>query len=135
MTVALTRDALDLGIVTADGSAALAFYRDTLGLTPDGEVPFPGMGVVKRLRCGRSLVRILVLEQPPPERAEAGAFTDAIGYRYCTLSISNLEEVVEACRAAGHEIALEIRDLRPGVQVAMVRDPDGNTVELMGTSE
>jgi catechol 2,3-dioxygenase-like lactoylglutathione lyase family enzyme len=134
MTVALTRDALDLGIVTADGSAALAFYRDTLGLTPDGEVPFPGMGVVKRLRCGRSLVRILVLDEPPPQRGEAGAFTDAIGYRYCTLSIANLEEVVEACRAAGYEIALEIRDLRPGVQVGMVRDPDGNTVELMGTS-
>ena len=38
----------------------------------------------------------------------------------------------EAYEAAGRP---EIRDLRPGVRVAMVRDPDGNTVELMGTSE
>lgn len=34
MTVQLTKDSIDLGIVVRDAEASLAFYRDTLGFTP-----------------------------------------------------------------------------------------------------
>ena len=46
--------------------------------------------------------------------------------------LSNLDETVEACRGFGAKIAVEPRALRPGVRMAMVEDPDGNTVELLG---
>ena len=132
MTMKLAKSALDLGVVTADGDRALGFYRDTLGLAVEGEIPFPGIGVVKRLPCGESVIKLLVLDAAPPERAATGGFTRQTGYRYCTISVENLDDVVAACRRDGHPIPIEIRDLRPGVRVAMVEDPDGNTIELMG---
>ena len=39
MTVQLTKDSIDLGIVVKDGDVALAFYRDTLGFELVGEMP------------------------------------------------------------------------------------------------
>jgi catechol 2,3-dioxygenase-like lactoylglutathione lyase family enzyme len=132
MRAELTRPALDLGVVTADAERALGFYRDTLGLVPDGEVRFPGLGVVHRLRCGESTVKLLALDAPPAARAPGGGFGAATGFRYCTLHVANLDALVAACRARGHAVPVDVRTLRPGVRVAMVEDPDGNTVELMG---
>lgn len=124
--------ALDVGVVTADAGPLLAFYRDALGLVPDGEIPFPGLGVLHRLRCGRSALKILALESPPAARAPCGGFAAATGFRYCTLHVADLDAVVAACRSGGHPVTVDVRPLRPGVRVAMVEDPDGNAVELMG---
>ena len=132
MRAELTVPALDLGVVTADAARALAFYRDTLGLLPDGELPFPGLGVLHRLRCGHSTVKLLALERPPEARPARGGFSAATGFRYCTLHVANLDAVVSACRERGHAIPVDVRPLRPGLRVAMVEDPDGNTIELMG---
>ena len=38
---------------------------------------------------------------------------------------------MQRCRADGHKIVVEVRQLRPGVKAAMVEDPDGNTIEFM----
>jgi len=132
MPAELTVPALDLGVVTADAERALAFYRDTLGLVPDGEIPFPGLGILHRLRCGQSTVKLLALERAPQARAARGGFSAATGFRYCTLHLANLDAVVAACREGGYAIPVDPRPLRPGVRVAMVEDHDGNTIELMG---
>lgn len=132
MTVKLAKQALDLGVVTADIERALAFYRDTLGLAKDSEVPFPGVGVLHRLRVGESFFKLLAPEKPPAARAPGGGITGATGFRYCTFQVTNLDEVVEACRGFGARISVAPRPLRPGVRVAMVEDPDGNTLELLG---
>ena len=42
MSVSLTKDSIDLGIVTNDPDAAIAFYRDILGFEDGGESPMPG---------------------------------------------------------------------------------------------
>ncbi len=133
MQAELTVPALDLGVVTADAERTLAFYRDTLGLVPDGQVSFPGLGVLHRLRCGHSTLKILALEDEPAARAPAGGFAAATGFRYCTLHVANLDAVVAECRERGHAVVVDVRPLRPGVRVAMVEDPDGNAIELMGT--
>jgi catechol 2,3-dioxygenase-like lactoylglutathione lyase family enzyme len=132
MRAELAVPALDLGVVTADAERTLAFYRDTLGLVPDGELPFPGLGVLHRLRCGQSTLKILALERAPEACAPRGGFSAATGFRYCTLHVANLDAVVAACRERGYAVPVDVRPLRPGVRVAMVEDPDGNAVELMG---
>lgn len=124
--------ALDLGVVTADAERLLAFYRDTLGLAPDGEIAFPGLGVLHRLRCGQSTVKVLALDRAPASSAARGGFSAATGFRYCTLHVANLDELVAACRERGHAVPVDVRPLRPGLRVAMVEDPDGNTIELVG---
>ncbi len=131
MGVQLTKDSIDLGIVTSDADRALAFYRDTLGLEVEGEMPMPGGGVMHRLRCGTSLIKIVVNGRQPAATAPPGGIGGATGYRYWTMSVSNLEEIVKACSDAGYKVAIPVTEVRPGVRIAMVEDPDGNWVEFL----
>jgi catechol 2,3-dioxygenase-like lactoylglutathione lyase family enzyme len=133
MSLNLTKDSIDLGIVTRDAPAAIAFYRDVLGFEDLGEFPMPG-GTMQRLQCGTSTIKIVSLKRTPEESAPPGGIGGATGYRYWTISVSNLAEIVAACEAAGAKIAIPITELRPGITIAIVEDPDGNWVEFVGAS-
>ena len=131
MGMTLSKQAIDLGIVTTNGGPMLAFYRDVLGLTLQGEMPMPGgVGVMHRLLCGDSLVKLVVLPAVPAPAAPGG-IQGAAGYRYWTITISNLGETVAACQAAGAKVVMGEREIRPGVRIAIVADPDGNWVEFL----
>lgn len=131
MSIALTKNAIDLGIVTTNGTAMLAFYRDVLGLKYLREMPMPiGNGVMHQLACGDTVIKLVVLEATPAT-APSGGIAGATGYRYWTISVSNLSEVVQKCAAAGHKIVGKEKEIRPGVTIAIVADPDGNWVEFL----
>lgn len=131
MGVALTKDSIDLGIVVRDADASLAFYRDTLGFAEDGTMRMPGGGTMYRLLCGTSTIKLVAPATPPAADAAPGGIPGAYGYRYWTISVSNLAEVTEACQAAGYRIAVPVTELRPGITISIIEDPDGNWVELL----
>ena len=135
MGAVLGKDSIDLGIVVTDSAKALAFYRDTLGLEHVADMPLSTAGgTMHRLMCGTTVIKLVVLDEVPAERAAPGGIQGATGYRYWTITVSNLEEVVRQCRDAGYKIALDIREARPGLRIAMVEDPDGNWVECIQPS-
>src|SRR5688572_31136038 len=115
MTVELAKDSIDLGIVVTDIDASLAFYRDMLGFVPDGEMPMPGGGTMHRLLCGTSLIKLVVPAATPPAVAAGGGIMGATGYRYWTITVSNIEDLVAECAAAGHAVPVPVTVLRPGV--------------------
>jgi glyoxylase I family protein len=133
MTLQLTQAAIDLGIVITDSESALGFYRDLLGMTHEGDMPMPlgGGGTMHRLRCGDTLVKLVKFDDVPANRPAGGGIPGATGYRYFTLHVANLEEVMDACEAAGVKIVIPVREARPGVSIGMVADPDGNIVEFV----
>ena len=47
------------------------------------------------------------------------------------MTISNLPEITQACRDSGARIIIDNVELRPGLMVSMVEDPDGNWVEFI----
>jgi predicted enzyme related to lactoylglutathione lyase len=131
MGVQLTKSSIDLGIVTTNGPAMLAFYRDVIGLQHQGDMPLPGgTGLMHRMLCGDSLVKLVVLPSSPATPSPGG-IAGGSGYRYWTMTVSNLAEVVRACANAGATVPMSEREIRPGVRIAMVTDPDGNWVELL----
>ena len=132
----LTKDSIDLGINVRDAEASLKFYRDTLGLEHVASIPLPGggAGTMHRLLCGTSLIKINAMDEPPAAENPPGGPSTAIGVRYWTISVSNLEEIIEKCEAAGYNIPIPIREARPGVTIAMVEDPDGNYFEFLRQS-
>jgi catechol 2,3-dioxygenase-like lactoylglutathione lyase family enzyme len=134
MTVQLTKDSIDLGIVVRDIDAALGFYRDTLGFKPAGDDSMPGGMHMWRLMCGTSMIKLVTFERTPQGEAPKGAIGKGFGYRYWTLSVSNLAEIVAACEAAGRKVAVPVTNIRPGVEIAIVEDPDGNWVEFLAAS-
>ena len=134
MGVQLTKDSIDLGIIITDSAKALAFYRDTLGFTHQEDSPMPGGGTMHRLLCGTTLVKVIKPEREPAAKAAPGGIQGATGYRYFTISVSNLDELAGECAAKGYKVVVEPRDLRPGIRIAIIEDPDGNWVELLKTS-
>ena len=135
MGVALTKDSIDLGIVIRDPEASLAFYRDTLGFTLAGEMAMPGGGgTMYRLMCGTSMIKIVHHDSVPEAASPPGGIAGASGYRYWTISVSNLQELADACAAAGRKVVVKPREIRPGTSIAIVEDPDGNWVEFLQTS-
>jgi predicted enzyme related to lactoylglutathione lyase len=131
MTIELTKDSIDLGIVTRNPDAMLAFYRDSLGFDFQGEMPLPGGGNMLRLLCGSSLIKIVTPGNLTDQEAAPGGLAGASGYRYWTISVSNLEELTEKCASAGAKVAMPPTEIREGVSIAMVEDPDGNWVEFL----
>lgn len=127
----ITKGAVDIGLVTVNEPAMLDFYHGLLGLPRAGEVPIPGTGRIVKLQCGDTVLKLFVLDEAPPANRPVGGYLTATGLRYFTITIGNIREVVEACRAAGLAIVNEVVQPRPGLLAAMVQDPDGNTIELM----
>jgi catechol 2,3-dioxygenase-like lactoylglutathione lyase family enzyme len=133
----IEKDSVDLGVVCADGPAMLAYYRDVLGLEhiADTPMPKPLAGTMHRLMCGTSLIKLVVLDEVPGNRPAPGGLGGGTGYRYWTITVSNLDEVVGDAEAGGHKVAVPRTNVRPGVDIAMLVDPDGNWVELLQTTE
>lgn len=134
MAVQLTKDSIDLGIVIKDSDASLKFYRDTLGFEHVADMPMPGGATMHRLMCGTTLVKLVKFDNNPEAANPLGGIVGATGYRYFTLSVANLADVLDECDQAGYKIVWKKREIRPGLFVGMVEDPDGNWVEFISNS-
>ena len=135
MPAQLAKSAVDLGIVIGESERSLAFYCGLLGLEHVADIPMPvgGAGTMHRVRCGDSLLKLVCYENTP--RAAAGSgIAGALGYRYLTLNVSNLDEIMQECADANVPVAVPVTDLRPGVRIGIVEDPDGHWVEFVETS-
>jgi catechol 2,3-dioxygenase-like lactoylglutathione lyase family enzyme len=133
MALKLTKDSIDLGIVTLNPEKALGFYRDVLGFEDAGESPMPG-GTMHRLVCGTSAIKLVTPKKAPPATAPGGGIQGATGYRYWTISVASVSELVQQCEAAGVNVVVPVTELRPGITIAIVEDPDGNWVEFLETA-
>jgi len=133
MKIELGQQAVDLGIVVTDSEAALAFYRDLLGMTHEGDIPMPigGGGTMHRLRIGDTLVKLVKFDTVPDARPTGGGIPGATGYRYFTIHADNIADVMDACADAGVPVVVPTTEIRPGVTIGMVEDPDGNVVEFV----
>ena len=132
MSLQVTKDSIDLGIITRDAAPMVAFYRDAVGLPFEGSVEMPGLGTMHRLLAGTSVIKIT--ESAPKADGIGGGIGGATGIRYWTISVPDVDAVAKGLAEAGHKAIVEPRDIRPGTRIAMFADPDGNWVEFLQVS-
>jgi catechol 2,3-dioxygenase-like lactoylglutathione lyase family enzyme len=125
------KDSLDLGIVVSAIKASLHFYQDILGLEFVGITPV-WFGTMHRLRFGTSDFKLIEPQKVPPKGAIG--LENQVGFRYVTFQVKNLSELCAELKNKGVEFTLPEREIRPGVRIAMVKDPDGNIVEFVERS-
>ncbi|MGB5948780.1 MAG: VOC family protein [Parvibaculum sp.] len=128
MALKPAKQCVDIGIVVRDIERSLDFYCGVLGLEKLEEVPLP-FGLMHRLRFGESFVK-LVDPKTVPMAVPQGLMA-ALGIRYLTFAILNIDEACERFDRSGGTYEMEKQELLPGVVIAMLRDPDGNVVELV----
>ena len=125
------KNSLDLGILVSDIKASLEFYRDVLGLEYVGETPV-WFGTMHRLRFGSSDFKVIQPNTIPPKGSIG--LESQLGFRYVTFVIQGLTELCKELQSKGIEFFLPEKEMRPGVRIAMVKDPDGNVVEFVERS-
>ena len=99
MSADIAKAAIDLAIVTRDAEASIAFYRDFLGLEHVADTTVGSAGVMHRFRAGSSLLKLLELNDVPEPRPAPGGMRGGSGYRFWTLWVNDLDELVEDATA------------------------------------
>jgi catechol 2,3-dioxygenase-like lactoylglutathione lyase family enzyme len=130
----MTRPLLNqVNIVAGDWEASLAFYR-LLGLDVDDGVEWPPESGARHAGVSCEVGgTALEFDNPPMVRIYAGDVGGAsavLGFAY-----PSAEDVDAACAriaAAGHTVVKQPHDAFWGARYAIVQDPDGNLVGLMG---
>ena len=135
MARTITKAGLDLGIVTNNGDAMLEFYRDVVGLEFEATMALEAVGIARmdRLRCNDSVLKLVTMTSDMPAGV-GGGVEACTGMRYFTIAVDDIAAAVADCEAAGTPIVWPLREIRPGVTIAMVEDPDGNWVEFIQMS-
>lgn len=116
-TQGVTQIGVELGV--RDPAAHARFYREALGLDE-----LPGSGGLA-FRAGDSVIRIERSVDAPSDASFEGK-----GWRYVTFQVFRVDEEHAAVLAHGGREALAPRTLGKTARISMVRDPDGNWIEL-----
>jgi glyoxylase I family protein len=138
MTVSIDpkKTGIDIGIIIRDWDASKRFYCETLGFEHSADIPFPlgDGGTMHRVQAGTCTMKLTQLNNTPSEQNPPGGATGGVGIRYFTFWVSNLDEIHAKCVSAGYHIAVPMTEVRPGVRIFLVDDPDGNAVEFLEAS-
>lgn len=108
-----------VGIAVSDLEAALAFYRDVLGLEPHPPEVADGATIVA-LSFGDSEIELLA---PLSAASPIGKFlaTRGPGIHHICYRVPDLDAALEACRAAGYRLVDEVpREGAAGRRIAFV---------------
>jgi catechol 2,3-dioxygenase-like lactoylglutathione lyase family enzyme len=125
----VAKDSIDLGIVVRDVEGSRRFYGEELGFPFEGEMAMAGGGKMYRYRIGSTVLKLVKTGEEAPA-GPSGMWVQS-GLRYFTISVKDLDAVVTALEGYGRHFTIPPREIRPGVRIAILPDPDGNMVELL----
>ena len=124
----MTLQRLETGIVSTD-RALVDFYAEVLGLEAVEPDAYP-TGTLHRLVIPNGFLKVFVPNDPPAPAPASERFTDFTGIRYFTARVDDLDGVVERAVARGGALVMPAFELPSGVRLAIISDPDGNTIEV-----
>jgi catechol 2,3-dioxygenase-like lactoylglutathione lyase family enzyme len=143
---------IDLGMVVGDLARSVKFYTDVIGFKEIAPFSVAGpIGADVGLTDGRPLsIRVLVLgDTDTATRLKLMSFPDAkvkpddntyihsqLGFRYLTIYVADKAATLARLKKAGVKPLAKgtipiPADIAPGLALTVVRDPDGNLIELI----
>lgn len=150
-TKLFSKTTIDLGVVVSDVEKAVKFYTEAIGFQERQGFQVPGdfaqdagltsgpQLVIRVLALGEGdTATALKLMQVPGVRSKTSDNTfihSQLGFSYLTIHVADMSASLEKLKKAGvttvAKTPMEIPFV-PGVYLTIVRDPDGNLVELVG---
>lgn len=145
---AFSRSTIDIGVVVSDVEKAARFYTEAVGFT---EVS--GFGVGADLAGDSGLtdydafaVRVFVLADEPsatrlklmqipdagPKQVDNQYIASSLGFSYLTVHVADMKAAVERAQKAGVRPVKAPYKLGGNNYLTLLKDPDGNIVELVG---
>ncbi len=143
-----SRTTIDLGMVVSDIEKTAKFYTEALGFTE-----LKGFDVAAQMANDTGLtdnrpfqVRVFVLGNEPAatrlkimtipgaglKKVDNQYIGSSLGFRYLTINVADLTRTLERLKQNGVAPVKEPYRLGSNSYLILVKDPDGNTVELIG---
>ena len=147
------RGTIDLGVVTSDVEKAVKFYTEAIGFkeiegfTVDADFcADAGLTDHQKLDIrvlvlddGETATRLKLMQVPTVKTkiADNAFIHSQLGYSYLTIYVADGSQALERLARSGVKPLAKgpvplPPDLRPGMALTVVRDPDGNLIELIG---
>ena len=126
MARSLTR--FEVGIVSADRTI-VDFLAEVFGLDEREPMDNPA-GTLHRLESPGAVIKVMVPSEPP-KPAEGEPFLTVKGIRYLSMWVSDFDDVIERCTARGGNVLHGPFEYEPNARIAIIADPDGNTIEVV----
>ena len=143
-----SRTTIDVGVVVSNVEKAAKFYTDALGFAESGSFDVAAqMAGDTGLTDSRPFkVRVFALGKEPSatklkvmEIPDAGSkpvdnqyISSSLGIRYLTISVSDLSRTMERLKQHGLAPVKPPYRLGGNNHLILVKDPDGNIIELIG---
>jgi len=127
----VTVDRFEVGIVSGD-AGVVDFLAAVFELERRAPSETPA-GTLHRLDSPGAVIKVMV-PGDPPKRGDSEPFLTVTGIRYLSMYVSDLDGVLERCRNRGGAVLLEPFEFEPGSSIAIINDPDGNTIEVVSSS-
>jgi catechol 2,3-dioxygenase-like lactoylglutathione lyase family enzyme len=147
------RGTIDIGVVVSDVDRAVKFYTEAIGFTETQgfsvDADFcsaAGLTEHKRLDIrvlvldnGATATRLKLMQVPSasPKKNDNAFIHSQLGVRYLTIYVADGNRALARLGRAGVRPLAKgpvplPADLTPGLALSVVRDPDGNMIELIG---
>jgi catechol 2,3-dioxygenase-like lactoylglutathione lyase family enzyme len=143
-----SRTTIDLGMVVSDVEKAAKFYTEALGFTETGSFDVSAQMAGDTGLTGNHLfqVRTFALGNEPTatklkimqipgansKKVDNQYIGSSLGFRYLTVSVSDLTKTLERLKQHGVAPIKEPYRLGGNSYLILVKDPDGNIIELIG---
>ncbi len=147
--VEFAKPVIDIGIVAKDPDRTARFLTNALGLKEVRGFSVTGdlgrrIGLIDGLPAEARLfvtddtpqaahIKVLSIPKATPAQPDQAYIHSALGIRYLTLFVKNLNPAIERLKKAEVRLLGETPvDLGNGNWLVAVKDPDGNFIELVG---
>jgi lactoylglutathione lyase len=126
-----TRSVAAVGLVAQDLDRTIEFYTSIIGMQEAQRIDVPDKCLLEVVLTfpGSSGAAVVLMKFSD---AEDRAYKDDGGK--VVFQVGDCVGVTEAARAAGHDVTREPAEYPGFGMIAMITDPDGRTVELMGAA-
>jgi glyoxylase I family protein len=122
---------LQVGLVPRDLQRSLRFYQDVVGLELDERIDFGDGRALHMFKVGDAVLKLWESPDVPAEAPSEPEWQEMTGIRWVSFDVHELDAAVARCLAAGEAVPMPATEVRPGLRVANLADPDGNRVELV----
>jgi catechol 2,3-dioxygenase-like lactoylglutathione lyase family enzyme len=146
------RATIDLGLVVRDAEKAAEFYTQALGFTETGsfDVSAPMAAAtgltdnqpfqVRVFALGNeptaTKLKIMRIPGAPAQKVDNQYLGSSLGFRYLTVFVSDLTKAMARLQQHGIAPVKEPYRLSDGnTYLILVKDPDGNIIELIGPKQ
>lgn len=143
---------IDLGIVVSDLEKSMQFYTEAIGFTSTGEFTASadltrdsGLSageelVIKKLALGKgkgATTIKLMQSGESSKQSDQKYITSSLGFSYLTIRVTSTKAALARLGKAGVKVLAKGPVIIPNTEVALtvVKDPDGNFVELVGPAD